>query len=96
MGRHKLLIVMGLLVAAIAPPWGASRLHAQSGDAADTIDNPAPDSTMNERAKKVLERRKARITAEQRKAAAERAKAEEAKTAAGKAAPGKDGKGGTQ
>ncbi|AJE02690.1 hypothetical protein [Geobacter pickeringii] len=96
MGRYKMLMVMGLVVAVLAPPWGGNRLYAQSGDTADTIDNPPPDSTMGERAKKLLERRKARVTEEQRKAAAERAKAEEARAAAGKAAPDKDGKGGTK
>jgi len=77
--RASLITVFLALVLAVLT-CGVDQSRAQSGKAAETISGTMADS-LRQRAERVQERRKGRITQAQREAAAARAKAARAKSA---------------
>lgn len=92
MCRRRFLIIISLLLAIAVIPWGDGQVRAQS-NAVEKSDRSAAMERLKERAERVQAKRKARISHNDRQAAAERAKAAREKGAAGKTAPAQDGKG---
>lgn len=92
MGRYRFMIVTSILLGAFVLAWGDGQVRAQS-DPAVEAGPPAIAERLRERAAKTQERRKARVTHAQRKAAAERA-SKNHDAPSGKTDPGKSGKGG--
>ena len=93
MGRKIYAIFVSMLVATFVLPWGESQAQTRS-----TANQGATMGSLRQKAARVQERRKARITHTQREAAAERAKAKGTvsvtnKTIPGSSAADKGGKG---
>lgn len=94
MGRYRFLIVTSFLLGAFVLAWGDGQVRAQSDPAVETGD-AAIAERLRERAAKAQERRNARVTHAQRKAAAERASTKHT-APFGKKAPERHGKGGVK
>lgn len=92
MKRLILFLSICLPMAIGVLPWGDGQALAQPGPTIDKVAGVKADA-MKERAERVQQRRKARISQADRQAAADRAKA---KAAHGVTAPDKAGKGGAQ
>lgn len=97
MGRRRFFIMMIILLATAAAPCWDGQGRAQSGGTVES-DRAAAVERLRERAERVQERRKLRITQEQREAAADRARAagekEASRKGSPKAAPVQGGRGG--
>lgn len=89
MKRLILLLSICLPTAVGFLPWGDGQALAQPGPTVDKAAGVKTDA-MKERAERVQQRRKARVSQADRQAAADRAKAKAARTAT---APEKAGKG---
>ncbi|OGT98636.1 MAG: hypothetical protein A2079_04660 [Geobacteraceae bacterium GWC2_48_7] len=93
MDKHRLLVSICLVLAVLT--CGVDTGHAEQGPADTKISGAVADS-LRERAERVQERRKGRITQAQREAAAARAKAARTKSAPAQAVPTNGGKGGVE